>query len=96
VDTYSGLLVWAGDRYVPGEQFFDAVDGVVGNSGEDVLEIDLRVESVEFGRAEQGVDRRSAFAACVRATKEKILPSNMSAGAKLGHVAPRKRRHMAV
>ena len=49
MDTYSGLLVWAGDRYVPGEQFFDAVDGVVGDLGEDVLEIDLRVEAVELG-----------------------------------------------
>ena len=45
----AGLLVWTGDRYVPGEQVGNAVDGVVGDLGEDVLEIDLRVEAVELG-----------------------------------------------
>jgi hypothetical protein len=49
VDTYSGLLIWTGERYVPGEQIVNAVDGVVGDLGEDVLEIDLRVEAVELG-----------------------------------------------
>jgi len=42
-------LVRTGDRYVPGKQFFDAVDGVVGDLSKDVLEIDLWIESVELG-----------------------------------------------
>ena len=69
------LLVWTGERYVPWEQIGNAVDGVIGDLGEDVLEIDLGIEAVELGRAEQGVDGGGAFTACVRATKEKILPS---------------------
>ena len=38
-----------GERHVPGEQSVDLVDGVVGDLGKDVEEIELRVESVEFG-----------------------------------------------
>ena len=41
----------------------DAFDGVVGDAGEDVAKIELRVEAVEPGRAQQGVEGGSAFAA---------------------------------
>jgi len=35
------------------QKFSDLVDGVVDNAFEDVVKIDLRVEAVELGRAEQ-------------------------------------------
>ena len=33
---------------VPGQQFLDAADGVIGDLGQDGAEIEFRVESVEF------------------------------------------------
>ncbi len=56
-------------------QFIDAVDGVTGNQGENVVEIEFRIEAVELGRTEQRVDRRGPLAARVRSGKEVILSS---------------------
>jgi hypothetical protein len=39
----------ARERDLPWQQFVDLVDGVVGDAFEDVVEIELRVEVVEFG-----------------------------------------------
>ncbi len=50
---------------VPGQQLADAVDGVVGDAFEDVVEVELGVLAVELGCAEQGVDGGGAFSACV-------------------------------
>ena len=47
---------------VPGQQFGDAVDGMVGDAFEDLAEIALGVEAVELGGAGQGIDRGGAFA----------------------------------
>jgi hypothetical protein len=41
------------------------VDGVIGDQGEKVVEIEFRIEAIEFGRAEQGVDLCSPLATCV-------------------------------
>jgi hypothetical protein len=38
---------------------------VIGDEGENVVEIKFRIEVVEFGGAEQGVDLCSPLAACV-------------------------------
>ncbi len=54
-----------GECDVPGQEFGDAVDRVVGDAFEDVVEIELRVVAVEFGRAEQGIDGGCAFASGV-------------------------------
>jgi hypothetical protein len=40
-------LAWEGD--VPGQQFVDLADGVVCDLSKDVMEIELRVKSVELG-----------------------------------------------
>ena len=37
------------DRYLPWQQLVDPADGVIGDSFQDVLEIDLRVKAVELG-----------------------------------------------
>lgn len=41
----------------------DVVDGVVCDAGEDLAEIELQVEAVELGGAEQGVDGGGSFPA---------------------------------
>ena len=50
---------------VPGQEFADAVDWVVGDAFEDVVEVELGVELVELGCAEQGVDGGGAFSSGV-------------------------------
>ena len=44
------------DGDIPGQELLDAVDGVVGDLSEDSTEIERRIESVEFGRADQAVE----------------------------------------
>lgn len=55
---------------VPGQELGDAVDGMVGDVGEDVSQVVFRVDSVELGGAEQGVHGCSAFSSRVRAGEE--------------------------
>lgn len=54
-----------GECDVPGQEFGDAVDGVVGDAFEDMVEVEFRVLTVELGCAEQGVDGGGAFSAGV-------------------------------
>ena len=44
-------------RAVPGQELLDAVDGMIGDAGQYVSEIHCGVEAVEFGGADQAVDR---------------------------------------
>ena len=39
----------ARERYVPWQQLADLADGVIGDLGEDVVEIEFRVEPIELG-----------------------------------------------
>ena len=50
-----------------GQEFLDAVDGMIGDAGQHVAQVSLGVEAVEFGGADQAVDRGGALAAGVRA-----------------------------
>src|ERR1700722_661019 len=68
----SGL---AGQRWVPWQEFVDPADWVVGDAFEGVLEVDLWIESVELGRAEQRVDGCCAFTTGVRTGEEKVFTS---------------------
>lgn len=52
-------------RHVPGQELVDPAEGVVGDAFEDVLEIDLWVESIEPGGAKERVDSGRAFASCI-------------------------------
>lgn len=58
---------------LPWQQVVDALDGVVGDASEDLFEIELRVESIQLGGAEQRVDGSGAFAARVRSGEERVF-----------------------
>ena len=81
-DTYraaGGLRsdgAWYSDGIpVPGQQFGDAVDRVVGDAGEHVAQPGLRIEAVELGGLDQRVDGRGALAAGVGAGEQPVLPA---------------------
>lgn len=53
---------WAGLRgqpggHVPGQQFFDAIDLVISDMGQDVFEVGTRIDPVELARPDQTVHR---------------------------------------
>jgi hypothetical protein len=55
-----------GNAEVPGQEFFDAVDGVIGDAGEDIRQIGFRIDTVEFRRSNQAVHSGGAVAASIR------------------------------
>src|ERR1039458_9955930 len=63
-------------RHVPGQQFGDAVDGVLGNAREHVAQIGFGIESVELGRADEAVDGGGALAAGVGSGEEVVLATD--------------------
>lgn len=46
---------WEAGDDIPGQEFLDAADGVVGHAGEHLAQVFLGVQVVEFGGAEQTV-----------------------------------------
>jgi len=60
---------------VPWQELCDAVDRVVGDVGQDVSEVAFRVDAVELGCPEQGVDGGGAFSAAVRSGEQIVFPS---------------------
>ena len=56
-------------REVPRQEFFNAVDGMVGDAGQHVAEIGFGIETVELCAADQAVDRCGALAAGIGAVK---------------------------
>src|ERR1700756_5780320 len=61
---------------VPGQEFGDAASWVVGDAGEPIGEIVLRVEAVELGALDQRVEGRGAAAAGIGAGKQIIFAAN--------------------
>jgi hypothetical protein len=57
----------------PGQEIVDAIDRVVGDSGENVAQIGLWVEAVEGRGLDQGVENGRATATAVRAGEEIVL-----------------------
>src|SRR5712664_1854099 len=54
--------IFSGFRYEgPGQEFLDAVDRMIGDAGQHVAEIRFGVETVEFGGADQTVNRGGAL-----------------------------------
>ena len=45
---------------VPGQEFLDAADGVVGDLGQDGAEVEFRVKSIQFGRSCRAPDYAEA------------------------------------
>jgi hypothetical protein len=70
-----GSLCRCGVTDVPGQEFRYAVDRVIGDAAQDVAEVGLRVQAVQFGRTYQAVDRSGALTARVRPGEEIVLPS---------------------
>jgi hypothetical protein len=58
---------------VPGSEFVDTVDGLVGEGREHVAQVGFGIDAVEFGGADQAVDRGGTFAASVRAREQVVL-----------------------
>ena len=65
------MLRWKGD--VPRQQIGDAVDGMVRDDGQDVSKVELRIQSVKLGRANERVDGSGSFSSRVGAGKEIVL-----------------------
>ena len=53
---------------------------MVGEAGEHVAEVALRIEAVEFGGADQAIEYGGAFAALIRTGEEVILASESDGG----------------
>jgi hypothetical protein len=60
----------------------DAIDRVLGDARQYITQICFRIDVVQLRRANQAVDRRSTFAAGIRAREEVIAAAN-------GHAAQR-------
>ena len=56
-------MSWKLGGQVPGQEFLDTVDWVIGDALQDMAKIEFGVEIVELSRAEQAVNGRGAFAA---------------------------------
>ena len=61
---------------IPGQEFGNAPRRMVGDADEHVGEIVLRVETVELGTLDQGVDCSGAAASGIGAGKQIILAAN--------------------
>src|SRR5580704_18906022 len=61
---------------VPGQEFGDTSGRMIGDTGEHVGDIVLRVETVELCGLDQRVDRSGAAAAGIGAGKQVILAAN--------------------
>ena len=62
---------------VPGEQFGEAVDWMApGHTIYDVGEVSLRIEAVEFGAFQHGIEDCGAFAAGIGSKEQEILAGN--------------------
>jgi hypothetical protein len=66
----------AGRLPVPGKQVADAIDGMVGDAGENVAQIGLRVESAHLGGLDEGIHRCRANAAGIGAGKKVVFPGH--------------------
>jgi len=67
-----GLQRW---DEVPGQEFLDAADGMVGDLRQHGAEVELRIETVELGRADEAVERGGAIATGVGAGEQIVFPS---------------------
>src|ERR1035441_9943963 len=64
-----GLGRWglAGGCQVPGEEILDLPDGMIGDSAEHSAEIEFRIDPVELGRSDEGIDGSGTLTAAIGA-----------------------------
>jgi len=72
----TGRVSSTGRLPVPGKQVADAIDGMVGDAGEHVAEISLRIELAHFCGLDEGIHRGRANAAGVGAGKKVVFPGH--------------------
>src|SRR5215207_9980389 len=72
----SGGAIGAGGLPVPGKKIGDMPGRVIGDAGEQVGEIKLRVEVVEFGAFDQRVHRSSASATGIGAGEQPVFAAD--------------------
>ena len=65
--------VRAGGDDIPGEQLFNMANGMVGEAGEHVAQVALRIEAVQFRGADQAVEGGGALPARIGAGKKVVL-----------------------
>ena len=63
-----------GLRDVPRQKFLNAIDGMLGDALQHLAQIGFRVETVQFGRANQAIDCGSAFATGIGSREQIVLP----------------------
>jgi len=68
-----GVEKGLGGVEVPGQQFVDPVDRVLGDPREHFAQVGLRVEPAQRGGADQTVHRRRPPPAGIRSCEEKVL-----------------------
>src|SRR3981189_2339828 len=77
VTTVLSGRVSSADRLpVPGKQVADAIDGMVGDSGEHYAQISLWIELAHLGGTSQGIQRSRANAAGIGAGKKVVFPGH--------------------
>lgn len=59
---------------VPRQQLLDVVDRMLGDALQDVSQIGFRIKTVEFGRADEGGDRRRPRPAAIEPANSKQQP----------------------
>src|SRR5439155_19514831 len=64
---------------VPWQEFGDAIDGVIGDAGQDGTQIRLGIETIELGGFDERVDGSSPLAAGIGSGEEIILAAKRNA-----------------
>jgi hypothetical protein len=59
--------------HVPGQEFLDPAEGMVGDAGKRFAQPAFRLDTVQLRRAQQRVDGSRALAASVRSTEEIVF-----------------------
>jgi hypothetical protein len=74
---------WQCGGQVPGQEFMDAVDRMIGDALKDVAQVEFRVAPVELRCTEQAVDGRSTLSTSIRSSEEVVFAtqSNGAQGA---------------
>jgi hypothetical protein len=57
---------------IPGQQFRNAIDGMIGDTFQYMAQVEFRIEAVELGCSQQSIDRSRAFSAGI-GTGEEIV-----------------------
>jgi hypothetical protein len=78
---------------VPGQKFIDALGGMVLQAGEDIGEPGVRIDVVDPGGVDQGIDRSSAATTFIRACEGPVMAtdsnwSDLPLGGIVGHAQP--------